>query len=78
MCTVQLIGEVFCQIAQNWFQKKRETEQNFTLVIASDYTDDILTTALSRISEIMKRSKLKSRESGGNRAIKYLTDEHAM
>lgn len=26
----------------------------------------------------MKRSKLKSRESGGNRAIKYLTDEHAM
>lgn len=40
MCTVQLIGEVFCQIAQNW-----ETEQNFTLVIASDYTDDILTTA---------------------------------
>lgn len=45
MCTVQLIGELFCQIAQNWFQKKSETEQNFTLVIASDYTDDILTTA---------------------------------
>lgn len=43
MCTVQLIREVFCQIAQNWFQKKSETD--FTLVIASEYTDDILTTA---------------------------------